>query len=73
MKNILMNKASFQKYILKNKYKYNKMTDFNQTNNEETYQTELLSRENKLNTISDNTQSIDRDNNKNIISFIEKK
>ena len=74
MQNLLMNETNSGMNI-NNKYRYHKMTDFNQTNNEETNQTEMVSKENIINTmnntISNNTQSIDVD--KNIFSMIKKK
>ena len=61
-------------FDINNKYKYNKMTDFNQTNNDEINQTEIVSKVNKIKTmndsISNNTQLIYDD--KNIFSIIEK-
>ena len=74
MQNILMNETNSGMNI-NNKHIYNKMIDFNQTNNDETNQTEIVSKENIINimnnTISNNTQSIDAD--KNIFSMLEKK
>ena len=74
MQNILMNETNSGMNI-NNKHIYNKMIDFNQTNNDETNQTEMVSKENIINimnnTISNNTQSIDAD--KNIFSMLEKK
>jgi len=59
------------KRFLYNKYKYKKINDFNQTNNDETNQT-LLSKENRINTFSNNnTQTIDDE--KTIFSLNEKR
>ena len=70
MKNKINDEVN-NKQFLYNKFKYNNINEFNQTNNDDTNQT-LLSIENRLNTFSNNnTKSIDDE--KMIFHFNEKR
>ena len=71
IKNLLMNESNYSKF-LNHQYKLKQISDFNQTNNGEINKTEILSKDNKLNTIG-NSYSNQLDEDTLLFSLIEKK